>query len=343
MSAPALLVPFAWLYGMAVKVRNRHYDRSSHSRKASLPVVSVGNMTVGGTGKTPIVAWLAERLISEGLKPAVVSRGYGGSAGRGPRKVSASSTASECGDEPCLLASRLPGAVVVVGSDRHAGAESAKGHGADVVLLDDGFQHRRLARDLDVLLLDADNPFGNGRLLPAGPLREPLASLKRADIILVTGGDSGDALSRIERLVRPYNEAAPLFRARSRRAGFIDMDRRPVSAPARAVAFCGIARPERFREDMQAEGVEVIAFRPYRDHHRYSARELRELVELARSAKAALVTTEKDLARLDPAGDVRPVALRIEAEIFEEDVFLGSVTTAIGTGLPCGGNANSGA
>jgi tetraacyldisaccharide 4'-kinase len=339
LSPLALLAPLSLPYGLAVRIRNRHYDRSGSSRKASLPVISVGNLTVGGTGKTPIVAWLAERLIAAGFKPAVVSRGYGGSAGKGPRVVTKGSTASECGDEPCLLASRLRGAVVLVGSDRHTAAESAKGNGADVVLLDDGFQHRRLARDLDILLLDGGRPFGNGRLLPAGPLREPLASMKRADVIVATGSDSRDSASRIEELVRPYNAAAPVFGSRSRRAGFFDADRRPVAAPARAVAFCGIARPERFRTDLQAAGVDVIAFSSFSDHHRFSTRELRELMELARVEEAALATAEKDLARLDPADDLQPVALRIEAEIFEEEVFLATVTTAIETGVTFGRNS----
>jgi tetraacyldisaccharide 4'-kinase len=333
-SRPALLAPLAFLYGVAVGFRNRHYDRSSNRRKASLPVISVGNVTVGGTGKTPMVAWLAERLISAGFKPAVVSRGYGGSAGKGPRPVTERSTAAECGDEPRLLASKLLGAVVLVGSDRHVVAESAVEHAADVVLLDDGYQHRRLVRDLDILLLDSGSPFGNGRLLPAGPLREPLDSLGRADVIVATGCDSSDSASRIEELVRPYNGAAPVFGSRRRRAGFIDAAGRPSSAPSRAVAFCGIARPERFRADLRAEGVDIIAFRPFRDHHRYTARELQELAELARAEEATLVTTEKDLARLGPGYGPGAVALRIEAEIFEEEVFLAAVTTAIETEVP---------
>jgi tetraacyldisaccharide 4'-kinase len=336
----ALLAPLAVLYGIAVAARNRHYDRSGNRRKASLPVVSVGNLTVGGTGKTPIVAWLAERLIETGLTPAVVSRGYGGTVGRGPRLVSHGSSAAECGDEPLLLASRLHGAVVVVGSDRHAGADRAEERGADVVLLDDGFQHRRLARDLDIVLLDGADPIGNGRLLPAGRLREPLESLRRADIIVATGCESSEAASRIEKLVRRYNGAAPTFRSRWRRAGFIDADRRAVSAPSRAVVFCGIARPERFKADIEAEGIDVVSFSSFRDHHPFSARELQELAELARSEHAALVTTEKDLARLVAADRPRPLlALRIEAEIFEEIAFLSTVTAAIESAVPFDGNA----
>jgi tetraacyldisaccharide 4'-kinase len=284
------------------------------------------------------VAWLAERLISEGMKPAIVSRGYGGSAGRGPKVVTSDSKALECGDEPRMLALRAPGALVVVGSDRCRGAENARRLGADVILLDDGYQHRRLAREVDILLLDCRDPFGNGRLLPAGPLREPLVGIGRADIIVATGGDVGEPAPRMERLVRPYNAAAPIFCSGLRRTGFIDHERRPVETPARAVAFCGIARPERFRAEMQAAGIDVIAFRSFRDHHRFSPRELRELGELARANDAYLVTTEKDLARLDSTDDLRPIALRVEAEIFEEEVFLAAVTTAIETGVPCGGD-----
>jgi len=158
----ALLSLPSLIFGAAVRLRNHLYDRPGASRRAPIPVLSVGNLTVGGTGKTPLVAWLARRLREQGLTPAVVSRGYGGTAGRGPLVVTQGGEpncgAEVCGDEPFELARMLSGVVVIVGSDRLAGAEEAARQGADVVILDDGFQHRRLARDLDIVLLDSSNP-----------------------------------------------------------------------------------------------------------------------------------------------------------------------------------------
>ena len=188
--AMALLGVPALLYGAAVRLRRRGYTALGLARRAAVPVISVGNLTVGGTGKTTIVSWLVRELQDRGWHPAVVSRGYLGRAGRGPLYVSRGQgplVASDVsGDEPFLLASRLPGAVVVAGSDRVLGSRAAIEAGADVVILDDGFQHMRLARDVDLVLLDAHNPFGNYRLLPAGTLREPVSELRRAHAVIIT-------------------------------------------------------------------------------------------------------------------------------------------------------------
>ena len=309
------LRPLAWLYGAVVALRNRRYDRAlAPCERASVPVVSVGNLTVGGTGKTPLVAFLAEQLVSAGLRPAIVSRGYGGSAGRGPLVVSAGEGplvgAAVAGDEPVWLARRVPGALVVVGADRPAGAREAAARGASIVLLDDGFQHRRLRRDLDVVLLDANDPFGGGRLLPAGRLREPLASLRRADVVIVTRSEPGRLPPEIEELVRRHNAAAPILLAGHRPAGFVDAAGRAVPTPRRALAFCGIGAPHAFRRDLERAGVEVVGLEAFRDHHRYRRGEIDTLRERARAGGAELVTTEKDLARLDPV--IGLTALRIE-------------------------------
>lgn len=325
----ALALP-AWLYGRAADLRNRFYDRPGASRPGAIPVVSVGNITVGGTGKTPTVAWIAKRLLADGARPAVVSRGYGGTAGRGPRVVStgggALCGAGECGDEPFLLAGMLRGVVVVVGADRFAGVEEARRRGADIAILDDGFQHRRLARDLDIVLLDAGSPFGNDRLLPAGPLREPVSGLARADIVLITRADAGERPTEIERVVRRFNPGAPILRAGHRSLGYRDPSGADVPAPARAVAFCGIGNPDRFRSDLEADRVEVLELHAYRDHHRYRAGEISALARRAAEHGAALVTTEKDLARLDPpllrAAGAPVLALRIEAVIHDPEPLL---------------------
>jgi tetraacyldisaccharide 4'-kinase len=313
------------LYGLAVRMRNRHYDRSSAVQRAPLPVVSVGNLTVGGTGKTPIVAWLAGRLRDHGRKPAIATRGYGGTVGHGPVVVSHGDRpprdARECGDEPVLLASIMPEVPVVVGSDRAAGAEAAARLGCDVVILDDGFQHRRLARDLDIVLLDAGDPFGNGRLLPAGPLREPPSALARADLVLITRSRPHEGGADVERVVRAYNADAPILRAGHRRVGFFDAAGRPAVRPRRALVFCGIGNPACFRADVEAEGVEIVVFEAGRDHQPYDGRDLRRLRSRASSLEAVLVTTEKDRVRLPRSEDdeAQPplLTLRVEAEPFD--------------------------
>jgi tetraacyldisaccharide 4'-kinase len=340
----ALLACPASLYGILTTLRNRYYDRPGSVRDAGLPVLSVGNLTVGGTGKTPIVSWLAERLLAEGLKPAVVSRGYGGKAGKGPMLVSAGRgplcASAECGDEPFLLGSRLKGSIVLVGSDRLAGSRAAAHHGAEVVLLDDGFQHRRLKRDLNILLLDADNPIGNGRLLPAGPLREPVSGIGRADVVVLTRMQGETIPPETERLVRRFNSSAPIVRSRHAVVGFFDPHGEPVPAPERAVLFCGIGDPAQFRQSAESLGVDVLAFRHYPDHHLYTTGDLAELRNLV-GRGGILITTEKDIARLDWSDSLLrnvPIAvLRVEAEIFEHDLLIRAAMGAIPPHTPSDG------
>jgi len=341
---PALRWPLqllARLYGSAVTVRNRYYDRREAACRPTVPVISVGNITVGGTGKTPTVAWLTERLHESGRRPAIVSRGYGGTAGRGPLIVSRGTgplcEAGACGDEPFLLATALPSAPVVVGSDRCAAAAAAVELGARVVILDDGFQHRRIARDLDIVLLDATNPFGNGKLLPAGPLREPLNALVRAGLVLITRCDENRSPEMIEGQVRRYNPTVPILRSHHRRLGFRDASGRTVEAPRRAVVFCGIGNPDPFRADVEAESVEVVVFETLRDHHRYRPAELADLRARAVELDAALVTTEKDRVRLPALGgddDPPLLTLAIEASPLDPEALLDAVGRALGGNGP---------
>ena len=337
-----LLLPPSWLWLAAVSLRNRRYDRPENVLRAPVPVVSVGNLTVGGTGKTPLVAWVAQRLLALGRRPAIVSRGYGGSAGLGPVIVSRGDgplcDASLAGDEPWWLASRLPGARVVVGSDRLGAAVAAASAGADVVVLDDGYQHRRLARDLDLVLLDSTDPFGGGRMLPAGRLREPIGALRRAHVVLITRSAPGQARPDIEREVRRHNPTARILLAGHRPIGFVDAAGHPATAPRRVLAFCGIADPRGFRLDLEREGLEVVGFRSFRDHHAYRPGELAAMRALAQRAEATLVTTEKDLARLGalrPNDTVRPVlAQRIEARVDDPETLLAELRRVAGRSAP---------
>jgi tetraacyldisaccharide 4'-kinase len=317
-----LLTPVSWLYGAVVAARNRHYDRPANRVRAGIPVVSVGNLTVGGTGKTPIVCWIAERLRDDGRRPAVVSRGYGGTAGRGPCVVSRGEgprvDVRVAGDEPYFMAHTLPGVRVIVGSHRAGGVEAAVATGADIAILDDGFQHRRLARDLDLLLVDRSDPFGGGRLLPAGRLREPLSGMSRADLVLLTRSCSAELRVELETTLRRHLTGAPVLEAGHECVGFVDAEGEATEVGPRVVAFCGIGHPAGFRRDLEARGLELVDFVVFRDHHDYSSAELHALSARASASGAGLVTTEKDLARLSgvPTAVPGPIAaLRIRATI----------------------------
>ena len=333
-SQNAVLLAFleapAFLFGLGARIRRRLYGLPGAVRRADLPVISVGNLTVGGTGKTTIVAWLVRRLQERGRNPAVVSRGYLGRAGRGPLLVSRGEgprvEVRVSGDEPYLLARSLPGAIVVAGSDRLEGCRAALEAGADVVVLDDGFQHLRLGRDLDLVLLDAHSPFGNYRLLPAGSLREPASGLRRADVVLITRSRSKESFEVLERVVRRYHREVPILLSGHRCSGFVDYDGNAVDRPSRVVAFCGIGNPDAFVTDVENQGVQMAAFRPFRDHHAFTAEDWRALVELASAHDASLLTTEKDLVRLTPdlrgSASADVVAMRIEAVVHDEDSLI---------------------
>lgn len=332
-----VLVPMSWLYAAAIRLRNARYDRPTSVTRVDVPVISVGNLTVGGTGKTPVVAWLVRRLIAGGTRPAVVSRGYGGTAGRGPLLVSEGRgplvDASAAGDEPHLLARSLPGGWVWVGSDRVAVARQAVARGAQAIVLDDGFQHRRLGRDLDIVLLEPSTGAGRSRLLPAGPWREPPTALARADVVLVTRDPSSEQLAAARDVVRRFNRVAPVLPAGHRPIGFFDREGGSVPPPDRALAFCAIGNPRPFRADLERAGVTLVGFRAYRDHRPYTPPELAELDRAARDADAVLVTTEKDLSRIVPLAAViepaRLLALRIEATITDEPALMQRVRAAI--------------
>jgi len=286
-------------FGGVASVRRGLYRRGvlKTYRTRRAPVISVGNLTVGGSGKTPCVMALAERLLARGLRVAVLSRGYGRSV-KEPRVLQDGAplaSADEVGDEPLLIARRCPRATVLVGADRVALSRVAEDvHGAEVILLDDGMQHLRLGRDLEVVVIDASVGLGNGRLLPRGPLREPPSSLTRADLFWLRGG-------RTPGLLLPER---PQVIARDVASGLrSDGERTSVSqlAGARVWAFAGIARPSRFTRTLEGLGATVVEATGFGDHHRYRPEELEALVRRARAAQLQLVTTEKDAVRL-PAG-----------------------------------------
>jgi tetraacyldisaccharide 4'-kinase len=296
-------------YGLTVRARNLLYDRGwLRSQRAGVPVISVGNLTAGGTGKTPCVEYVARYLRERELRVAILSRGYGGAGGPN--------------DEALVLEENLPDVPHLQGPDRVALAEMALEElQSEVLVLDDAFQHRRLARELDIVLVDALSPWGYGHVLPRGLLREPVRSLRRASVVVLTRCDQVRAADRaqLRAAVAAIAPEVPLVETAHRpvewlnsagQTAALDLGRdRPVAA------FCGIGNPEAFRRTLAALGVTPAAFRTYPDHHPYPRDDVRELQSWARAlpADALLVTTQKDLVKLRvPELGGRPLwALRI--------------------------------
>ena len=321
-----LLGPFSTIYGLATFVRNGLYHLGLITvARAPLPVISVGNLTAGGTGKTPLCILLAEILSARGRRPAVLSRGYRRLRNSAePLLVSDGRTilcpVEESGDEPALMARRLLrcGARVIVGRDRLRSAEMAHDLGADVAILDDGFQHRRIFRNLDILLLDYCRPWDNGWPLPAGMLREWPSSLKRADILILTRAKRAEVPSGVSGRLNP---GTPIFFAQHRAIALIDWEHwqmgnwpeKGLRVDGPVLLFSGIARPDSFREMARDLGLEVSRHLVFPDHHHYRCWDL-DNIERAASGLAAVVTTEKDAVRL-PASwhpGVRTMVLVLE-------------------------------
>jgi tetraacyldisaccharide 4'-kinase len=278
------------------------------SRALPVPVVSIGNLTVGGTGKTPAVEVAVQTLAALGHRPAVVSRGYGRRTGGIQVVADAGSIrldAEDAGDEPFLLARRLPGVPVVVGSNRYDSARLAlETFGVTAIVLDDAFQHRTLRKDLEIVMARARNPWGNGALLPAGPLREPLAALRRADLVVATGAQRTEDAPAVVSAVDGHAPGVPVLTAVYAVAECWEASRmRPVSladlAGKRVLAFAGIATPSAFEETLRGAGVDVQRVREFADHHWYAPAELEALEAQADDLGVeGLMTTEKDWVRL---------------------------------------------
>jgi len=302
-----LLTPLSPVYGAVVRTRAAAYRSGLlKSHDCGLPVISVGNLTFGGTGKTPMVLALAQDLIKSGRRPAVLTRGYG-RTGSEPLVLTGPEiqiSANQAGDEPLELAQRLPGVPIVVDADRLRGARRAAELGADIVILDDGFQHLRLRRDLDLVLLDAGDPWGGNHLPPRGRLREPIGALGRASAVIITKVDVGadqppqDIVRRIIN-IRPD---MPIFAARlvpqriRTEAGWVD----PTELRGQRVfAVAGLGRPEGFRTLLDSAGAEVVGYRWFADHHPYGPEDRAWITREAQKYGARVVTTAKDAVKLD--------------------------------------------
>jgi tetraacyldisaccharide 4'-kinase len=320
MTVRTLLLPLAPVWAVAVRLRRMAY-RCGWAATARLPAttVSVGNLTFGGTGKTPVVMALVRDLVRRGRRPAVLTRGYGRSERAplvlvGPEPLL---SPAQAGDEPVEMAGRLPGVPIVVDADRIRGGREALRHGADILLLDDAFQHLRVERDLDLVVVDAGDPWGGGRMPPMGRLREPLDGLARASAVLVTKLDSGaDAtFAGIQGEVARWAPHAPVLGSRlvpSRIRIRGEMEDPETLRGRRVLAFAGIGRPEGFATVLQAAGAVVVGRRWFADHHRVSEGELAEILATARAQGAIAVTTAKDAVKLPPDAEIWVVETEVE-------------------------------
>lgn len=300
----AWLRPWLWMagrtYGDMMAWRRWHYRKGIYrSRRADVPVICVGNITTGGTGKTPMVAWVVEQLAAVGASPAIVTRGYKAREGKS--------------DEAEML-SQLCDCRVVVNADRVAGAKTAVVAGADVVVLDDGYQHRRLKRDLDIVLIDATNPFGYGYVLPRGLLRERPTALADAHAVVITRSDqiSPDELADLRGKLKEYAPGASMHASAHRPVGLLDEhgERLDVGelAGKRVVAFCGLGNPAGFFGTVRQVGACGVAEVAYDDHAVYDDKTVEQINELADSTDAEiLVTTQKDAVKLAGLNFDRPL------------------------------------
>ncbi|HEX5709480.1 MAG TPA: tetraacyldisaccharide 4'-kinase [Pyrinomonadaceae bacterium] len=355
------LAPLSALYGAAIRARLALYRSGAlKTHSAGAPVISVGNLTTGGTGKTPLVEWLARGVAERGRRVCVLTRGYGRADER--RRVVVSdgarllADAREGGDEPRLLAERLLGAASVVSAaDRVAAARWAvENLGAQVFVLDDGFQHVRLKRDLDVVTIDATSPWGGRRLLPRGRLREPVAGLRRADCVVITRADLAEDLdgvrAEVERLTRA---GALVVTSRLRTLGARPLSREAESSsqsetgaavfnleagmlsledvPRPLAAFCAVGNPLAFFSQLRAEAVQLNFERAFADHHAYTQSDAEALeVEAAKRGARALLTTAKDAVKLRALYFSLPVyVVETSLEFDDEDALRKAVSEAV--------------
>ena len=324
---------FSLLYATVTGIRNRLYDRNIlKARDVPCRVVSIGNLTVGGTGKTPVTIMTARILVTGGCRVAVVSRGYG----RSTQETIIVSDGDQihagpdlAGDEPHLIAESLPGVPVVVGADRHLAAMTAyERFKPDVILLDDGFQHRRLNRQVDIVTVDAHEPYGSGYVLPRGILRESPRGLSRAQAVVVTRCNEDTTRDHIERLIRYYDCDVDIYWSAMVPSGLREPNTHEyrdlaVVAGMKVFALCNIAVPEQFHGMLVRLGASIVAYRCFEDHHRYTIEELTRIEEEAVQNEAGMIImTAKDERNLPDGYVFSPLpvyVLDIDAQLLDHE------------------------
>jgi tetraacyldisaccharide 4'-kinase len=324
-----VLPPLSFLYDAVTRARLSLYRRGTfHTTKLDRPVISVGNITTGGTGKTPLVEWVARTVAAQGKKVCILTRGYGRKDAHLQVIVSDGygvlASPSEAGDEPYLLATKLTGLAAVISSaDRIAAAhEAIKDFGAECFVLDDGFQHLRFARDLNIVTIDATNPWGGGRLLPYGRLREAPEGLSRADCVVITRCEQVENVDDLRARIARFVGNRPIFNSSMRTVG--------VSAPGKRVAaFCAVGNPRSFFEQVRRAGYEVVLERAFPDHHVYSQNEIDSLTH---AGAEAFITTAKDAVKLRAMsfsipGHVLEVEMAVENAQELEQLVINTVFT----------------
>jgi tetraacyldisaccharide 4'-kinase len=326
----ALLLPLYLVsipYGWAARMKVSYELDLKRPRRLPFPVISVGNLTVGGTGKTPLVMALASGLAQKGIRVAILSRGYRGTCASGAVVSDGASvllSPEEAGDEPYLMASTLPAIPVLVGKNRfESGRRALESFGIQGVLLDDGYQHLQLHRDLNLLLIDSRVGFGDGHLLPRGILREPVSQLRRADLVLFNKADPGSGATTLEEDIRRRYPSLPVYHGHYEAVGLVGPrgEREALEGlrGRKVVALSGIANPEDFSSLLKKCGMQVIKKEAFPDHYPYTQEDLQS-IEHRNTEAEGIVTTEKDLVRLArlKAGRLPIRALRIEMKIREE-------------------------
>lgn len=339
-----ILSPLSILYGAVIRLRLLLYAlRIFRSEAVSAPVISVGNITVGGTGKTPVVEWIARRLAGNGLKVCVLTRGYGRTNPR--QRVVASDgetqniSVRETGDEAMLLSKNLAAkAAVVCDANRVNSAQWAINNlGSEVFVLDDGFQHLKISRDLNIVLIDAMDPFGNGRLLPFGRLREPLSGLARSDAVLITRSDQVENIEPLRSMITEYCGKTPIFAARTVVRRIVDLHGKEADLQhenTRALgilAFCGIGNPLSFFTQLRDDGWKIADKKIFRDHHVYSQSDVDELVTHARRVGVnRLITTAKDSTKLGGLKvELDCLVVDIDCEIDQDETLAELIFAAV--------------
>lgn len=325
-----LLQLVSWLYAAVTRARNVLYDRGLlMSASSRVPVISVGNITTGGTGKTPLVIWLCRYLEQKALPAAILTRGYKTEQGL-------------MSDEPAMLAKACPKTAVVVDPNRTAGAQKAiTQHGAAVLVLDDGFQHRRLKRDLNILTLDATCPFGYGKVLPAGLLREPLGGVRRADIIVITRYDQVEstAMQELEAVLAKQAAGVPVVKATHRHTHAVTFGAKQIPLDTlrgkKAFIFCGIGNPEAFFGHVRQNGIIIAGTHIFNDHHPFVQEDTKAILGQAKSCGAEMILcTQKDWVKTallaSDNAEIRLAYLAMELEFVEgEDMLKAAIDASL--------------